>query len=61
MKTKTFDAVEMKRRAQQKIAEEDAGLSPSERRAKRERWLEESDDEMAVYWRKGIQAQNEKK
>ncbi len=49
---KTFDCVEMKNSIQAKLAKEHEGLSSEEIRRRRREWLETSNDEMALFWRR---------
>jgi hypothetical protein len=52
MTTKTFDAVEMKRRVQNELAREHAGQSDAERRSALESWLDSGEDAAARLWRR---------
>ena len=54
MKTKSFDCVEMKRRIQQEMAEEEARLGREETQHRREAWKETSPASLAHWWRKLI-------
>lgn len=51
MRTKEFDAVQMKRDLQEKVRLDNLGLSDEQRREKLEGWLEASDHPLAVLWR----------
>ena len=51
MKTKPFDCVEMKRRIQQEMAEEEARLGHQEAQRQREAWKKNSAAPLAHWWR----------
>lgn len=51
MKTKSFDCVEMKRRIQQEMAEEEARLGREQTQNRRDRWKEASTTPLAQWWR----------
>ncbi len=51
MKAKPFDCVEMKRRIQQEMAEEEARLGPKEAQRQCETWKETSAAPLARWWR----------
>ncbi len=52
MKTKTFDAVEMKRQCQEKVRRDFEGLSEEEQRERTEDWLANGGDLLAQLWRR---------
>ena len=51
MKTKSFDCVEMKRRIQEEMAEEEARLGCGETQRRYETWAEASAAPLARWWR----------
>ena len=51
MKTKLFDCVEMKRRIQQEMAEDEARLGREETQRRGEAWKESSAAPLARWWR----------
>ena len=51
VKTKPFDCVEMKRRIQQEMAEEEARLGREETERRRAAWKESSAAPLARWWR----------
>ena len=59
MKTKSFDCVEMKRRVQQEIAEEEARLGREETQRRSEAWKETSAAPLARWWRKLMRTEDE--
>lgn len=52
MKTKSFDAIEMKRRCQEEIRARTANQSDEARRRELETWLATGDDVLARLWRR---------
>ncbi len=52
MKAKAFDCVEMKRRIQQEMADDEARLGREETRRQSEAWKESSAAPLAHWWRK---------
>ena len=52
MKTKEFDAVEMKRQCQEAVRLRYAGMSDAERIDSTNHWLETSQDAVAMWWRR---------
>ena len=48
---KTFDCVEMKNRIQQAMREEDVRMGVMAAAEKRRRWLAQSNDPLACWWR----------
>ena len=50
-KTKTFDCVEMKNRIQAELLAVERQVGEEEMARRREAWLKDSDDPLAVWWR----------
>lgn len=59
MRTKPFDCVEMKRRIQQEMAEDEARLGREETERRRATWKESSAAPLARWWRKLTRTEDE--
>jgi hypothetical protein len=58
---KAFDCVEFKRELQAKVAAKYKGMTLEESIEARRKWLDESDDPMAIWWRSVAENQTTRK